>query len=197
MYSWEAAKRSQVAITKFLLFWKSTGVILGDALPASQSLCANRPFEKLPSANVCEAARIPKCECLWSRANCHVQMFLKQPNRWLQQLLAVENKTILQQPKPSTFYIMLHLTLTFYPHHTGMHSQMPYTNRSFEICQERMFVKVRRTHGWSTYLLSKKIFMLKQKLSNHYMICFKSVKKFLSNYLCSLHWHAFTNALHK
>jgi len=74
-------------------------------------------------------------------------MFLKQPNRRLQQLFAVENKTILQQPKPSTFYIMFQLTPIFYPHHTGMRSQMLYTNGSFEICQERMLVKQRRTHG--------------------------------------------------
>jgi len=73
---------------------------------------------------------------------------------------------------------MFHLTLIFYPHHTGMRSQMLYTSVSFEICQERMFVKQRRTHGWSTYLLSKEIFMLKQKSSNLYMICFNSLKKF-------------------
>jgi len=53
-----------------------------------------------------------------------------------------------------------------------MRSQMLYTNRSFEICQERIFVKQRRTHGWSTYLLSKKVYMLKQISSNLYMICF-------------------------
>ena len=88
----------------------------------------------LPSANVCEAAHIAKCECLWSRANCQVQMFLKKPNRRLQQLLAVEKKTSLQQLKLSTFYMMFHLTLTFYPHHTGMRLQMLYTNRSVEIC---------------------------------------------------------------
>jgi len=105
MHCWEAAKKSQAAITELLLFRKSTGVILRDALPASQSLCAKRPFE-----------------------NCQVRMFAKQLNRRLQQLLAVENKTIVQQPKPSTFYIMFHLTLIFYPHHTGMRSQMLYTN---------------------------------------------------------------------
>jgi len=38
-------------------------------------------------------------------------MFVKQPNRQLQQLLAVENKTILQQLKPSTLYMMFQLTL--------------------------------------------------------------------------------------
>ena len=45
MYCWEAAKRSQVAITELLLFCKSTGVILRDAFPALQRLCANGPFE--------------------------------------------------------------------------------------------------------------------------------------------------------
>jgi len=147
---WQAArklsgmlKRSQVAITELLLFRKSTGVILRDALPALQRLCANRPFEDCQSANVCEAPRIAKCECLRSRANCQVRMFVKQPNIRLQQLLAVENKTILQQLKPSTLYMMFQLTLIFYPHHTGMRSQMLYTNGSFKICQERMFVKQR------------------------------------------------------
>jgi len=45
----------------------------------------------------------------------------------------------------------------------GMRSQMLYTNRSFEICQVRMFVKQRRTHGRSSYLPGKNIFILKQK----------------------------------
>jgi len=123
-------------------------------------------------------------------------MFLKQPNRWLQQLLAVENKTILQL-KPSTLCMMFQLTLIFYLHHTGMCSEMLYTNGSFQICQNWMFVKQRRKNGWSIYLLPKKIFMLKQKSSYLYMICSNSVKKFLSNYLCTLHWHAFPHALHK
>ena len=61
-----------------------------------KALCL-RTIWRLPSANVCEAARIAKCECLRSRANCQVRMLVKQPNRQLQQLLAVENKTILQQ----------------------------------------------------------------------------------------------------
>ena len=106
-------------ITAF--FHKSMGFILRDALPGSQRLCANGLFE-----------------------NCQVQMFVKQPNRHLQQLLAVENKTILHQLKPSTLYMMSQLTLIFYPHHTGMRSEMLYTNRSFEICQEQMFVKQHR-----------------------------------------------------
>jgi len=102
-------------------FRKSTGVFLRDALPALQKLCANEPYED------------------WQ-----VRMFVKQPNRRLQQFLAVENKTILQQLKPSTLYMMFQLTLIVYPHHTGMRSQMLYTNGSFEICQERMFMKQHR-----------------------------------------------------
>jgi len=140
MYCWEAAKRSQAAITKLLLFHKSTGVVLCSALPVLQRLCANGPFE-----------------------DCQVRMFVKQPNRRLQQLLAVENKTILQQLKLSTLHMMFQLRLIFYPHHTGMHSEMLYTNKSFEICQERMFVKQHQKNGWSMYLLPKKIFMPKQK----------------------------------
>ena len=66
-------------------------------------------------------------------------------------------------------------------------SQMLNTNGSFEICQERMFVKQRRKHAWSSYLLPKKIFMLKQKSSNLYMIGFKWVTKFLSDCLSTLH----------
>ena len=67
MYCWEAAKKSQATITELLLFRKSTGVILRDALPSLQRLCANGSFEDcqvrmfvkqhaLASANVCEAA---------------------------------------------------------------------------------------------------------------------------------------------
>ena len=64
---------------------------------------------------------------------------------------------------------------------------MFYTNGSFEICQERMFVMQCRTHGWGIYLLSKKMFMLKQKSSNFYMIGLNSVIKFLSDCLSTLH----------
>ena len=90
MYCWEAAKTSQGAITKLLLFRKSTGVILRDALPALQRLCANGPFEDcqvrifvkqhaFPSANVCEAGLIAKCECLWSSqtGGCSSYLLLK------------------------------------------------------------------------------------------------------------------------
>jgi len=74
MYCWEAAKKSQAAITELLLFRKSKGIILRDALPALQRLCATGPFEDcqvrmfvkqraLPRANVCEEGLIAKCEC--------------------------------------------------------------------------------------------------------------------------------------
>jgi len=45
LHCWEAAKNSQAAITELLLYRKSTGVILRDAFPALQRLCANGPFE--------------------------------------------------------------------------------------------------------------------------------------------------------
>jgi len=48
------------------------------------------------------------------------------------------------------------LTLIFYPQQAGMHLEMLYTNRRFEICQERMFVKKHRINGWSISLLPKK-----------------------------------------
>ena len=134
-----------------------------------------------------DGLKTAKCECLWSKAKCQVRMFVKQLNRRFQQLLAVENKTILQQLKPSSLYVMFQPALIFYPHYAGMHSEMLYTNGSLEICQEQMFVKQRRKRGWSSYLLPKKIFMLKQKSSNLYMIGFKSVRKFLSDCLSTLH----------
>jgi len=73
MYCWEAAKTAHAAITELLHFRQSAGIILHDALPGSQRLCANGPFEDcqvrmfvkqraLPSANVCEAGLIPKCQ---------------------------------------------------------------------------------------------------------------------------------------
>jgi len=68
--------------------------------------------------------------------------------------------------------MMFQLTLIFYPHNTSMHSEMLCTNGPFEICQERMFVKQHRKHGWGSYLLSEKIFMLKQNSSNIYRTCF-------------------------
>jgi len=52
MYCWEAAKRSPVAIAELLLYRKSTGVILRDALPASKSFALTG---RLKTA---------KCECL-------------------------------------------------------------------------------------------------------------------------------------
>jgi len=58
-------------------FSQINSVILRVSLPASQRFYANGPFENcqvqmfvkqraLPSANVCEAGIIAKCECFWS-----------------------------------------------------------------------------------------------------------------------------------
>jgi len=58
--------------------------------------------------------------------------------------------------------MMFQLTLIFYPHHAGMQSEMLYTNGSFEICQERMFVEQCQktaeaiTCCWKKYLYSGK-----------------------------------------
>ena len=66
MYCWEAAKNSQAAITELLLFRKSTGVILRDAFPALEGFAL---MGHLKTA---------MCECLRSRANRQVRIFLKQ-----------------------------------------------------------------------------------------------------------------------
>ena len=153
MYCWEAAKRSQVAITELLLFRKSTSVILRDALPASQRLCANGPFE-----------------------NCQVRMFKQRACFWSSRTdgscsyLLLKTKQFCSSQNCLTFYIMLHLTLIFYPHHTGMRSQMLHTNGSFKICQERMFVKQCRTHGWSTYCRQKYLCWSKNRQNSTWYI---------------------------
>jgi len=49
MYCWEAAKRSQAVITELLLFRKSTGVILRDALPALRRLHTESGLRIRPS----------------------------------------------------------------------------------------------------------------------------------------------------
>ena len=50
---------------------------------------------------------------------------------------------------------------------------MLYPNRRIEIWQVRMFVKQRRTHGWSSFLPGKNTFIPQQKLSNLYIIMFE------------------------
>ena len=63
------------------------------------------------------------------------------------------------QQKSSNLYIIYVLCqwkrfwLCVYAHWSNMRSQMLYTRGSFEICQERLFVKQRRKHSWSSYLL--------------------------------------------
>ena len=169
MYCWEAAIRSQAAITELLLFRKSTGAILRDALPALQRLCTNGPLEV-----------------------CQVRMFVKQPNRQLQQLLAVENKIILQQLRPSTLYMMFQLTLIFYPHHTGMRSEMFILTGHLKSAKNECFWRSVEKTAEAFICCRKKYLYSSKKRSNLYMISFNSVKKFLSNYLCTL----LTNVLH-
>ena len=117
---------------------------------------------------------------------CQVRMFVKQrrthswssylpgKNIFKAKIVKSLHHFVLSQWKRFWVYI--------YEHCSSMCSQMLYPNRRFEIWQVWMFVKQRRTHGWSTYLLSKKIFMLKQKSSNLYIIGFNSVRKFLIVY---------------
>ena len=164
MYCWEAAKRSQVAITELLPFRKSTGVIRRDALLASQKLCTNGSFE-----------------------DCEVRMCVKQPNRLLQQLLAVENKTILQQPKPSTFWIRFNVTLIFSPHHIGMRPEIfALTGHLKSPKNKCLWGSVEHTTEALT-CCRKKIFMLKQKSSNLSIIGLNLVRNFLSDCLSTLH----------
>jgi len=90
-----------------------------------------RAVWKLPSANVCEAGLIAKFQCFWSSRTDGSSSYLLLK---IKQFCSSQNRQLL-----TVNFIMFHLTLIFYPH------QMLYTNRSFEICQERMFVKQRRT----------------------------------------------------
>ena len=74
-----------------------------------------------------------KCEWLRSRANRHVRMFVKQPNRRLQCLLAVENKKNLQQLKPSTLYMMFQLLRPTNPAGSNVLAQLyPSTRNSVQ-----------------------------------------------------------------
>jgi len=135
MYCWEAAKRSQAAITELLLFRKSTGVILRDALPALQRrlcACAYGPFE-----------------------DCQVRMFVKQRRKNGWSIYLLPKKYLYSSKKRSNlcmicFNSIKNFRVIIYALCIGMRSQMLYTNGSFEIWQVRMFVKQRRTHGWSS-----------------------------------------------
>jgi len=91
---------------------------------------------RLQSANVCEAA----------------------PNTQLKQLLAGEKYIcpLAKIVKSLHHYVRSQwkrFWVYIYAHCSSMRSQMLYTRGSFEICQERMFVKQRRKHRWSSYLL--------------------------------------------
>ena len=80
------------------------------------------------------------------------------PKTRLKQLLA-EEKYIYSKAKivKSLHHYVLSQWKRFwvciYAHCSSMRSQMLYTRGSFEICQERLFVKQRWTLRWSSYLL--------------------------------------------
>ena len=78
---WYVLLRSSEKITSrdhwITVFSQINGCYSSRCLPASQRLCSNGAFEDcqvrirvkqraLPSANVCEAGLIAKCECFWS-----------------------------------------------------------------------------------------------------------------------------------
>ena len=121
---------------ELLLYSKSTGVILRDAFPALERPCTDGPFE-----------------------DCKVRMFVKQrrTQSWSSYL---PGKTYIY-PTAKIVKSLHHYVrsqwkrfwLCIYAHCSNMRSQMLYTRGSFEICQERMFVKQRRKHRWNSYLL--------------------------------------------
>ena len=66
-------------------------------------------------------------------------------------------------------------------------------NGPFEDCKVRMFVKQRRTHGWSSYLPGKNIFIPQHKSSNLYIIVFEVSEK-VSDYVLM---HSAVACVHK
>ena len=166
MYCWEAAKKSQATITELLLYRKSTGVILRDASPALERLCTNGPFED--------------CQIVW--------MFVKQRRTHSWSSYLPGKKYIYPTAKivkslhnyvPSQWK---RFWVGIYALCIGLRSQMLYPNRRIKICQVKMFVKQRRTHGWSSYLPRKNIFIPQQKSSNLYIIMFQ-VSENVSEYV--------------
>ena len=65
VYCWQAAKRSQAAITELLLFRKWMGVILRDALLAHKRFALTGRL-KTAKCECLWAGLIAKCECFWS-----------------------------------------------------------------------------------------------------------------------------------
>ena len=88
-----------------------------------------------------------KCECLWSNAHCQVRMFVKQRQTHSWSSYLPGKKYI--YPKGKIVKALHHYVLSqwkrfwvcIYAHCSNNRSQMLYTRASFEICEERMFVK--------------------------------------------------------
>jgi len=114
-------------------------------------------------------------------------MFAKQRGTQIKQSLAVENTIILQQIKPWTlFYMMFHLTLNFF-----IHIALACVHKCFSITGHLKYAKTECLwssieDGCSSYLLSKKIFMVKQKSWNRHMIDFNSVWIFLNDFFMNI-----------
>ena len=89
-----------------------------------------------------------KCECLWSCAKHRAEAVTYRGKNCI-------------YPKGKIVKSLHHYVrsqwkrfwLCIYAHCNSMRWQMLYTRGSFEICQERLFVKQRRKHRWSSYLL--------------------------------------------
>ena len=117
-----------------------------------------------------------KCECLWSSAITE-----------LKQLLAGKKYIY---PKGKIVKSLHHYVLSqwkrfwvcIYALCIGLLSQILYPNRRIEIWQVQMFVKQRRTQGWSSYLPVRNIFIPQQKSSNLYIIMFE-VSENVSEYV--------------
>ena len=114
-----------------------------------------------------------KCECLKQRRTHSWSSYLPGKNIFKAKIVKSLHHFVLSQWKRFWVYI--------YEHCSSMCSQMLYPNRRFEIWQVWMFVKQRRTHGWSTYLPGKNIFIPQQKSSNLYIIMFE-VSENVSDY---------------
>ena len=88
-----------------------------------------------------------------------VRMFVKQCRTHGWSSYFPGKNIFIPQQKSSNLYIIYILChwqsfwLCIYAHCSNMRSQMLSTRGSFEICQEQMFVKQRRKHSWSSYLL--------------------------------------------
>jgi len=108
-----------------------------------------------------------KNKCLWSSVEKTAEAFTCCRKKYLFSSKNRSNLYMICSHSVKNFWVIICALCI------GMRSQMLYTNGSFEICQDRMFAKQRRRHGWSSYLPGKNIFVPKQKSSNLYIVMFE------------------------